>query len=37
MLLKEADFSAIVPDLLFLFAIGSLALFLATRLFKRSL
>ena len=36
-LLKEADFSAIVPDLLFLFAIGSLALFLATRLFKRTL
>ena len=36
-LLKEADFSAIVPDLLFLFAIGSLALLLAIRLFKRSL
>ena len=36
-LLKEANFSAIVPDLLFLFAIGTIALILATKLFKRSL
>jgi ABC-2 type transport system permease protein len=36
-LLKEAGFRAMVPDLLFLFAIGSIALVLATRLFKRTL
>ena len=36
-LLKEAGFSAMVPDLLFLFGIGSVALVLATRLFKRTL
>jgi len=36
-LLKEAGFAAMVPDLLFLFGIGSIALVLATRLFKRTL
>ena len=36
-LLKEAGFQAIVPDLLFLAAIGALTLTLATRLFKRTL
>ena len=36
-LLKEAGFAAMVPDLLFLFGIGTVALVLATRLFKRTL
>jgi ABC-2 type transport system permease protein len=36
-LLKEAGFQAMLPDLLFLLAIGSIALVLATRLFKRTL
>jgi ABC-2 type transport system permease protein len=36
-LLKEAGFQAMVPDLLFLFAIGTIALVLATKLFKRTL
>jgi len=36
-LLKDAGFMAIVPDLLFLFLIGTVALVLATRLFKRTL
>ena len=36
-LLKDAGFAAIVPDLLFLFLIGTVALVLATRLFKRTL
>jgi ABC-2 type transport system permease protein len=36
-LLKEAGFHAIVPDLLYLFAIGAVTLTLATRLFKRTL
>ena len=36
-LLKDAGFAALGPDLLFLGLIGSLALVLATRLFKRTL
>ena len=36
-LLKDAGFAALVPDLLFLGLIGSVALALATRLFKRTL
>jgi len=36
-LLKEAGFQAMLPDLLFLLAIGSVALVLAIRLFKRTL
>jgi ABC-2 type transport system permease protein len=36
-LLKDTAFAVIVPDLLYLCGIGSLALFLATRLFKRTL
>jgi ABC-2 type transport system permease protein len=36
-LLKEAGFKAMAPDMLFLLAIGSIALILATRLFKRTL
>jgi ABC-2 type transport system permease protein len=36
-LLKDTAFAVIVPDLLYLFGIGGLALFLATRLFKRTL
>jgi ABC-2 type transport system permease protein len=36
-LLKEAGFKAMVPDLLFLLAIGTVAMVLATRLFKRTL
>jgi ABC-2 type transport system permease protein len=36
-LLKEAGFAAMVPDLLYLFALGTVALFLATKLFKRTL
>jgi ABC-2 type transport system permease protein len=36
-LLKEAGFSAMLPDMLFLFAIGTVAMILAIRLFKRTL
>jgi ABC-2 type transport system permease protein len=36
-LLKEAGFAAVLPDILFLLAIGAVALALATRLFKRTL
>jgi len=36
-LLKDAGFAAMVPDLLFLFGIGTLTLVVATRLFKRTL
>jgi ABC-2 type transport system permease protein len=36
-LLKEAGFRAMVPDLLYLFAIGTVAMVLATKLFKRTL
>jgi ABC-2 type transport system permease protein len=36
-LLKDAGFAVIVPDLLFLSAIGGIALFLAVKLFKRTL
>jgi ABC-2 type transport system permease protein len=36
-LLKEAGFAAMVPDMLLLFAIGTVAMVLATRLFKRTL
>jgi ABC-2 type transport system permease protein len=36
-LLKDAGFAVIVPDLLFLCAIGTVALFLAIKLFKRTL
>ena len=36
-LLKEAGFQAMLPDLLFLLAIGTIAMLLAIRLFKRSL
>ena len=36
-LLKEAGFQAMLPDLLFLLAIGTVAMLLAIRLFKRSL
>ena len=36
-LLKDAGFQALMPDLLFLFVIGTVALVLATRLFKRTL
>jgi ABC-2 type transport system permease protein len=36
-LLKQAGFQAIVPDLLFLMAIGVVTLALATKLFKRTL
>jgi ABC-2 type transport system permease protein len=37
LLLKEAGFMAILPDVLYLMALGGVALVLATRLFKRSL
>jgi len=36
-LLKDSGFAVIVPDLLFLCGIGSVALFLAVKLFKRTL
>ena len=36
-LLKEAGFAAVLPDILFLLAIGAVALALATKLFKRTL
>jgi ABC-2 type transport system permease protein len=36
-LLKEAGFKAVAPDLLFLVVIGAVALALAIRLFKRTL
>lgn len=36
-LLKDAGFAALVPDLLYLCLIGTVALVLATRLFKRTL
>ena len=36
-LLKDAGLAALLPDLAFLFVIGTLALVLATRLFKRTL
>jgi ABC-2 type transport system permease protein len=37
LLLKESGFAAVAPDILFLLAIGIVALALATRLFKRTL
>jgi ABC-2 type transport system permease protein len=37
LLLKEAGFAAILPDVLYLTALGAVALAAATRLFKRSL
>ena len=36
-LLKDAGFMAMLPDLAYLFAIGTVAMIIATRLFKRSL
>jgi ABC-2 type transport system permease protein len=36
-LLKDAGFAAMAPDLLYLFAIGTIALVAATKLFKRTL
>jgi len=36
-LLKDAGFAALVPDLLYLLLIGTFALALATKLFKRTL
>jgi len=36
-LLKEAGFRAMAPDLLYLFGLGTVALVLATKLFKRTL